>query len=111
MATITISYGTRQWLAELLQAGWEASIVERRDVRADSPVLLAEHLAELNRVKVQPAMEVGVLVTDGHSGSFIPCATKAEAVELLKSALMEVTIPSRGVTWLRSRLHGKQARP
>jgi hypothetical protein len=75
MAATAISYGTKEWLAELVSAGWEASVVKRLpvDITAENP-------------------DVGVMVTnDEGAGVFVPCPCEHDAIELLEAALGDET--------------------
>ena len=66
MATLTVSYGTRMWVGELIRAGWIAQVMRYSDG------------------------DVGVLVTDDKgSGQFIPCGCEHDAIELLDAAIEE----------------------
>lgn len=90
VAALAVSFGTRVWLADLLRAGWEASVSEHRPVR-QYRLRLADDLEDVVR-EVAGARRVGVLaVRDGEDGSgvFIPCPDAEAARELLKAALAE----------------------
>jgi hypothetical protein len=69
---MAVSYGTREWLAELIRSGWTATVVERRVPGGMGEGFVAG---------------VGVMVTDENgAGVFIPCSCQHEALELLESA-------------------------
>jgi hypothetical protein len=66
MATMTVSYGTKMWVAELIRAGWTAQAMRKVDGG------------------------VGVLVTDDKgNGQWIPCPCEHDAIQLLDDALEE----------------------
>jgi hypothetical protein len=84
MATTTISYGTEVWLAELLQTGWKARVVEHRPVLHHYHLTLEDDLEEAVHEVTSPD-SVGVAVTGPQgAGVFVPCSDEREALALLE---------------------------
>ena len=89
MATMTVSYATKQGIAELLRAGWKASVVEHLPVTQHYHLTLVDDLEEVVREGHVPG-KVGLAVENGKgAGWFVTCASADEAYALLVDAVEE----------------------
>lgn len=89
MAATAISQATREWLAELLEDGWTAEVVESRPVVHTYRLRLVDDLEEAVRERVTPGW-VGVRATRGDAVLAFVCADVAEARGLLDGAVAQV---------------------
>jgi hypothetical protein len=88
MVATVISNGTRVWLAELLDEGWDAEVVASPAIVNRYRLVLVDDLEEQVRERVTPG-RVGVLARRDGASLFFPCADVHEARSLLESAVTE----------------------
>lgn len=88
MGATVISSATRAWLAELLEEGWTAEVIQSRPIVHRYRIRLVDDLEDAVRERVTPA-RVGVHARRGESTLFFPCADVDEARSLLDGAAAE----------------------
>ena len=91
MPTTAYSYGTCTWLATLIEAGWQLSVVEHHTPGQHVTLRLVEDDFEPLDLAAPDLRTVGVMAEKVPDGVFVPTSSKAEAVELLDRAYREVT--------------------
>lgn len=85
---VVVSFGTREWLRELVTAGWEASAVSLRRPGRRLRLLVADDLDTVWQ-EMPERVEFGVLCVSDDSQVFVRCASEAAARELLMEILGE----------------------
>lgn len=82
--SVAVTFGTRVWIADLIRAGWTASVSEHR------PVGREKRSRYVVREVVTGPARVGVLLRDASGEAlFVPTVDEAAARELLEAALEE----------------------